>query len=145
MQVVNSDRISAWALKAFEVSLSQPYVSKLMNGLGFGARKTRGTAPARAEADLHTEIVDTLSRIRDTINDNYDLEEVLCEDEIMFWNSGIPNTSYGLRGGYASCDLHLALPLWPALDQRAVVQSEWCSRSDVGRTSYMRHSVLTPR
>lgn len=82
--------------------LSSQRVSELMKELGFSTHTPRPTPKERLQPDFQPEIEEAITSMRERINERYSLHEVIAEDEIMIWNTGVPRTSYGLRGGYAS-------------------------------------------
>lgn len=102
MKSATAEDIANWAKKHFDVKLSKQYISEMMLYLGFHSRQARPTPSERLKPDFLSEMISSISAVRERIGERYDKEEVLAEDELMLWNSGTVNTSYGLVGGYAT-------------------------------------------
>jgi hypothetical protein len=98
MKSATGAQIAYWSQKFFGVELSMPRVSDIAKRLDFHTLRTRATPRERLREDFVDEIEDALTRLRARILDHYELEEVLAEDEIMFWNTGSVESSYVLRG-----------------------------------------------
>lgn len=98
MKSATGAQISYWSEKFFGVELPGQRVSDIAKQLDFHTLRTRAAPRERLGEDFVDEIEDALTRLRARILDHYDLDEVFAEDEIMFWNTGVVESSYVLRG-----------------------------------------------
>lgn len=97
---VSADWAINWTRQAFGVTYSRPGMSKLLRSLGIRAHRTKRKTQTDTREPIRAEMISSLRRMREAIEQRADLSAVVAMDEMTFTSSGVVGWSYSAVGGY---------------------------------------------
>ncbi len=93
--------VRVFILKAFGRSVSQSFVSKLLNRHGISRHRARGKDYRTRRSDLEKEVRTTIRNIQNLVRSAGGPQHVVSIDATGFWSTKTPDVTYAADGAYA--------------------------------------------